>query len=87
MRRRAHDERRRLLDQLDLPALGIPVVPSFDGLDAAVLFEACEALGVEGLVLKRRGSLYWPGQRSVDWKKVKVAAWRQHLERRIPTRP
>ena len=62
-------------------------MPTFDGLDAAVLFTACDGLGVEGLVLKRRGSLYWPGQRSPDWRKVKCAAWREHLERRIPTRP
>ena len=41
----AHDERRRLLTRLDLPALGVPAVPSFDGLDAAVLSRRARASG------------------------------------------
>jgi bifunctional non-homologous end joining protein LigD len=57
-------ERRKLLDGLELAARGVPAVPSFDGLDAALLFKACDAMGVEGMVLKRQASLYWPGERS-----------------------
>jgi bifunctional non-homologous end joining protein LigD len=83
---RPHVERRELLDRLGLAALGVPVVPSLDGLDAALLFTACDQLGVEGVVLKRSASLYWPGRRTPDWKKVKVRAWREHMERRIRER-
>jgi ATP-dependent DNA ligase len=40
---------------------------------------------VEGVVLKRLASLYWPGKRTQEWRKVKVSAWRSdHLERRRP---
>jgi hypothetical protein len=84
---RPYSERRELLDGLDLGDLGVPTVPSLDGEDAALLFAACDALGVEGVVLKRRASLYWPGTRSRDWLKAKVRAWREHMERRVPTRP
>lgn len=79
-------ERRNRLDALDLPARGTPVVPSFDGLDAALLFQACANLGVEGVVLKRQASRYWPGERRADWRKAKCQAWRDHLERRLPRR-
>jgi ATP-dependent DNA ligase len=64
----------RSLTKLDLPRLDVPTVPSFDGLVAALLFTACDTLGVEGLVLKRRSSLYWPGTRTLDWRNVKCAA-------------
>jgi hypothetical protein len=63
----AHDERCRLD--------GVPVVPSFQRLNAALLFTACEEIGVEGLVVKRGGSLHWPGQPTLDWRTVKIAAW------------
>ncbi|MCB0881226.1 MAG: DNA ligase D [Thermoleophilia bacterium] len=36
------------------------------------LFEHIRALGVEGIVAKRRGSPYRPGARSPDWLKVKT---------------
>jgi bifunctional non-homologous end joining protein LigD len=83
---RPYAERRELLDALELPARGTPVVPSFDGLDAALLFQACDNLGVEGVMLKRRASRYWPGERRADWRKAKCQAWREHLERRLPGR-
>jgi bifunctional non-homologous end joining protein LigD len=83
---RPYADRRKLLAGLKLPARGTPVVPSFDGLDAALLFKACDALGVEGVVLKRQASLYWPRERSRDWRKAKCQAWREHLERRMPNR-
>jgi ATP-dependent DNA ligase len=38
---------------------------------------------VEGVVLKRGDSPYRPGERSRDWRKVKVAGWAaEHMPRR-----
>lgn len=34
------------------------------------LMKACAAMGLEGVVMKKRGSLYRPGYRSPDWVKV-----------------
>ena len=53
---------------------------------ASVVFDvlaACERTGIEGVVLKRARSIYRSGQRASDRRKVKCAAWREHLERRI----
>lgn len=36
------------------------------------LFQQARALNLEGLVAKRLGSLYRPGERTADWQKVKV---------------
>ena len=45
-------------------------VSHFDG-NAAWLFEQVKRLELEGIVLKRKGSVYQPGQISADWVKVK----------------
>jgi bifunctional non-homologous end joining protein LigD len=65
-----YEERRELLDQLDLegPAWRTPRHHVGDG---AVLLEATERMGVEGIVAKRLDSLYEPGRRSSAWIKVK----------------
>jgi bifunctional non-homologous end joining protein LigD len=34
--------------------------------------EACVAMGLEGVIMKRKGSLYRPGYRSPDWIKVPI---------------
>src|SRR5262249_51887509 len=34
------------------------------------LLSACASMGLEGVVMKRKGSLYRPGYRSPDWIKV-----------------
>jgi bifunctional non-homologous end joining protein LigD len=34
--------------------------------------EVCTTMGLEGLVMKRKGSLYRPGYRSPDWIKVPI---------------
>jgi bifunctional non-homologous end joining protein LigD len=57
-------------------------VPRWDAEDAVELFRACDQLGLEGIVVKRGRSTYRPGVRSNDWRKVKVAAWAEHRERR-----
>src|SRR4051794_23551293 len=68
--------RRAVLEALALP---VASVPSFPGNDLADLLAACDASGMEGVVLKRARSTYRPGQRSSDWRKVKCPAWREHL--------
>jgi bifunctional non-homologous end joining protein LigD len=78
------EDRRRVLDELSLPARCC-VVPSFPGLAAGDLLSACSHHGVEGVVRKRLGSRYRPGERSSDWRKVNVAGWAVHRELRGPT--
>jgi bifunctional non-homologous end joining protein LigD len=73
--------RRATLETLDLP--GVTVVPSYAGAQLDDVLAACAKGGMEGVVLKRLGSIYRPGQRSSDWRKVKCPAWREHLERRM----
>lgn len=49
--------------------------------DPELLLEACEKLGVEGVVSKRKNSTYKPGP-TRDWVRVKTKAWRNgHRER------
>jgi bifunctional non-homologous end joining protein LigD len=37
------------------------------------LFQQAKSINLEGLVAKRLGSVYKPGERTADWQKVKVA--------------
>ena len=60
-----YDERRGVLDQLDLEA-----PPAFLG-GGADLLASTRAQGLEGVVAKRRDSRYEPGRRSEAWIKVK----------------
>jgi bifunctional non-homologous end joining protein LigD len=60
-------ERRTLLDELALPAGPWFVAETFD--DGAALFAAVCAQGLEGVVAKRRGQRYRPGERA--WIKTK----------------
>jgi bifunctional non-homologous end joining protein LigD len=79
-----YDSRRARLANLDLPA-PIAALPSWPGTMAPDLFRACEEHGVEGIVLKRRDSLYRPGQRCPYRRKVKSALWyERHAEHRHP---
>src|SRR6185312_8498255 len=39
---------------------------------AAQVIGAVRSLGLEGVVAKRRGSAYQPGERSSDWQKLKL---------------
>jgi bifunctional non-homologous end joining protein LigD len=76
-------DRRRLLEQLDLP--GVTVLPRFAAEDIDLLIGCCADLGVEGLVLKQLHAPYLPGKRSTSWRKVKVPAWRErHMTKRRP---
>jgi bifunctional non-homologous end joining protein LigD len=60
-------ERRARLEALDLSAVGWQVPASYD--DGDMLFAATEQQGLEGIVSKKRTSLYVPGRRSADWLK------------------
>jgi bifunctional non-homologous end joining protein LigD len=76
------EERRRLLEQLELHGGRVQVPPATD--DVTTLLEIAKARGDEGVVSKRLGSTYRPGARSSDWIKlpfadrrdVVVGAWR-----------
>jgi bifunctional non-homologous end joining protein LigD len=65
-----YDERRRLLESLDLNGPCWATPPWFPG-DGADVLAASEAQGLEGIVSKRRDSRYHPGRRSDVWRKVK----------------
>ncbi len=79
---RAYDERRALLDGLPLPdrVQLSPVYPDGDELWAVTAEH-----GLEGVVAKRRSSVYRPGVRSADWVKsahqhhrtALVVGWRE----------
>ncbi|GAA1779814.1 ATP-dependent DNA ligase [Agromyces lapidis] len=65
--------RRARLESLVRPRRGVPVeVPAPATGDAEDAFEESRALGLEGLVAKRPGSVYRPGVRSDDWVKLKL---------------
>ena len=66
-------KRRDLLEQKILPKLADPVRHAFS-LDAGlpVLIQSVREQGFEGLVAKRRNSVYQPGLRSGAWMKMRI---------------
>jgi bifunctional non-homologous end joining protein LigD len=68
---RTYDDRRRLLEEV-LPAGSSWVpTPSFTGPVGTDVLTAAIDMGMEGVVAKRRSSVYRPGKRSPDWVKTK----------------
>ena len=67
----ALEERKEALARTLLPAGPIALVEPVqaEGVEA---FEGAVALGLEGLVAKRRGSRYLPGKRSDSWARIKA---------------
>ncbi|HUP18216.1 MAG TPA: non-homologous end-joining DNA ligase [Acidimicrobiia bacterium] len=63
-----YEARRELLNQLDLPKPAVINQPVLG--DGEALFDALGERGMEGIVAKKAGSLYYPGRRSPDWRKV-----------------
>ena len=63
------DQRRRLLEQVLEPGDRWAVSPRYD--DGEVLARVTAESGMEGVMAKRRDSLYVPGKRSPAWRKVK----------------
>ena len=73
-----YSERRAELEALDLNGTHWTTPETFD--DGAALFDAVCAHELEGVVAKRRASLYRPGDR--DWVKIKNREyWRYEMER------
>ena len=81
-------ERRETLTRLDLAiAPNVQLSPTWD--NGQVLFDVTRDKGLEGVIAKRRDSLYRPGQRSTDWIKVPhrhaqdciVGGWRPERDR------
>lgn len=66
--RRPYEERRKLLESLDLASAHIQTSPSYVGDGRALLAMP----GLEGVVAKRLGSAYEPGARSSAWLKIKT---------------
>ena len=63
-------DRRRLLDQLVEPGDNW-TVPSYRVGDGAALVAATAEQGLEGVIAKRVDSIYRPGTRTKDWRKIK----------------
>jgi bifunctional non-homologous end joining protein LigD len=59
--------RRAVLEDLGLGSAHWQVPPTYD--DGAMLLQATEQQGLEGILSKRRTSTYRPGRRSKDWLK------------------
>jgi len=62
------EQRRELLEALSLT--GPVVVNDVVAADGEDFYEVVVAQGLEGMVAKRAGSRYHPGQRSPDWRKI-----------------
>jgi bifunctional non-homologous end joining protein LigD len=70
LRSARYEERRRYLAQCLLPSAHVQLIHA--GEDAEKLYAAAIASGYEGVVAKRRDSIYQPGQRVGTWLKVKA---------------
>lgn len=65
------EERRRRLESIVTEAGAVRLTAFVDG-EGRRFFEAARHLGFEGMVAKRLGSVYQPGRRTKDWRKVKA---------------
>lgn len=77
------EDRRELLDGLELDDAAGVHVPEYTVGGGQELYDATASLGLEGVIAKRLGSTYRPGKRADIWRKVKhvydrdvlVAGW------------
>jgi bifunctional non-homologous end joining protein LigD len=85
---RPWEERRDTLTRLDLAGVpNVQISPTWD--NGEVLFDVTRDKGLEGVIAKRRDSLYRPGIRSHDWVKVPhrhtqdcvIGGWRPERDR------
>lgn len=65
------EERRELLERSLAPGARLQVSPQFPGRGIA-LFGSARERGLEGVIAKKRGSIYVSGKRSHDWIKIKA---------------
>lgn len=63
-----YEARRALLEELELPNPAVLSQPTLG--EGEALFDAVGDLGMEGVVAKKAGSLYYPGRRSPGWRKI-----------------
>jgi ATP-dependent DNA ligase len=75
--RQPYLERRALLAETVQPGRGW-MVPAHHVSAGAELLEAATAQRLEGIMVKRTASMYLPGKRTPDWRKVRVRG-RQEL--------
>lgn len=66
-----YEERRSLLDELDLAGGDHWNVPAFHVGDGTALLQATAEQDLEGIIAKRLGSAYEPGARAQNWRKIK----------------
>ncbi len=71
--KKTYEERREILENLTPPEPGsrIQVPPIFEG-DLRAALETADQLQLEGVVAKRRNSIYQPGRRTHTWLKIKL---------------
>ena len=69
--RRPLEERRGLLEPLIVPGHRVLKTLHVDG-EGVPLAQAARAQGFEGVVAKKLGTVYRPGRRSSDWRKIKL---------------
>ncbi len=65
--------RREALQGLEFKHARCQIPPSYSGEGESTL-EVAQERGLEGVVAKRLSSLYQPGQRSPDWRKIKIVS-------------
>ena len=64
-------DRRRVLEQIIKPAAGIQLA-SYVEAEGKTLFNLIKEKGMEGIIAKRKNSIYRPGKRTSDWLKIKA---------------
>jgi bifunctional non-homologous end joining protein LigD len=71
--KKSYEDRRAILEGLALSEPGslIQVPPPFDG-DLEAALATADQLQLEGVVAKRRNSIYQPGRRTHTWLKIKL---------------
>ena len=89
--KKPYQERRQILEAVVSPMPGsrIQVPPIFDG-DLEAARQTADQLRLEGVVAKRRDSIYQPGRRAHTWLKIKsrrmqevvIGGWREGQGRR-----
>ena len=89
--KKTYQERRGILEDLVRPEPGslIQVPPIFEG-DLQAAMQTSDQLQLEGVVAKRRNSIYQPGRRAHTWFKIKlhrmqevvIGGWREGQGRR-----
>jgi bifunctional non-homologous end joining protein LigD len=64
-------DRRRVLEQIIKPAAGVQLGTYLEA-EGRALFGLIKQKGMEGIIAKRKASIYRPGARTSDWLKIKA---------------